>query len=372
MEVGPLSQADADAVRRLAQAAQLADAVAPLSEVPLLHLSADEPWLTHLLLRTSSAGVQASLSSTSQSPASRESGARESVTADVSTGDSAAKNLGKVVAYAQVDRSGQYATAELVVDPDYRRAGLGRRLITTAMRDAALPQVSGTQGKPGLGLRIWAHGNLPAAQACAAALGLEACRSLMVLERPLAQSCGHSASLAAEHGDFPDGYRVRTFQPGHDDGAWVELNGRIFAQHPEQGRISLDDLHARMAEQWFRAEGFFLLEYGPDSSLPSGQPMPPSDGGMPASGLVGYVWTKIIDHSLEIYVIGVDAPHQGRGLAGALLRRALLYGVQQGCTQALLYVDASNTTALSTYARAGFTQAAKHVQYSVPSARTKP
>ena len=76
-----------------------------------------------------------------------------------------AEDNGDVIACAGIAEDG---SAELVVHPDRRREGIGE-----ALADAV-------QGAwPGAGL--WAHGNLPGAQALAAKLGLEVDRELLVM-----------------------------------------------------------------------------------------------------------------------------------------------------------------------------------------------
>ena len=65
---------------------------------------------------------------------------------------------GDLVGYAQLDVGTQTSTkAELVVDPAHRRAGVGRALLTRALAETAVV--------PGRTLRVWAHGDLPAARA---------------------------------------------------------------------------------------------------------------------------------------------------------------------------------------------------------------
>src|SRR5262245_12915377 len=120
IEIGPLDPQAQDAVRALAAAAQDADGVAPLSEQPLLRLGSDEDWLTHVVAHD--------------------------------------KN-GATIGYAQVDRGGADASAELVVHPEHRRQGTGSMLLRTAERDARLPARSGTPDERGKTLRLWAHGN---------------------------------------------------------------------------------------------------------------------------------------------------------------------------------------------------------------------
>ena len=310
LEIGPLDPGVQDAVRALAARAQEVDGVAPLSEQPLLRLGADEPWLTHAVARS---------------------------------------HAGEAVGYLQVDRSGEVASAELVVDPGHRRGGVGRLLLRTAERDARLPMFSGTPGQRGKELRVWAHGDLPGARALAAAAGYAVVRELLLLARPLPAADDVAGAL----GRLPAGYTARTIVPGGDDEAWVALNARAFASHPEQGRLTVADLRQRQAEPWFDAAGFFLVE------APDGSP-------------AGYVWTKVEPDQPagardgEIYAVGVDPDHQGRGLGGALTAVGLAHLAGAGCARGVLYVDGDNAAALATYARAGFERAAVDVQYGRP------
>ncbi len=53
---------------------------------------------------------------------------------------------------------------------------------------------------------------------------------------------------------------TRPFAPGRDDEAWVETNNRAFADHPEQGAWTLEDLHERMAAEWVDLDGFLVAD----------------------------------------------------------------------------------------------------------------
>ncbi|QIK84469.1 mycothiol synthase [Sanguibacter sp. HDW7] len=278
---GPLDTDVAAEVRALAAAAALADGVPPISEQPLLNLTADHHDVVHVLHHD---------------------------------------DAGALVAYAQLDPAGDPPTAELAVSPDARRQGLGTSILG-ALRDLA----------PG-GFGLWAYGHGTGAQAFAEHHGLETLRELFVMDRPV-------TGLAARPTP-PEGYSVRTFTP-EDADAWVELNARSFAHHPEQGRLTRADLDARIAEPWFRADDLLLVD-GPD-------------------GLAAFVWTKVVGADGELYVVAVDPGHQGRGLGHLLTETALVHLAERGCTRALLYVDGDNLRAVNVYRRAGFDLADRHV-----------
>ena len=119
--------------------------------------------------------------------------------------------------YAYLDGT----SGELVVHPKHRLRGHGTALLAAA--------------GPGP-LQFWAHGDEPAARAFADKAGFARSRVLWQMRRPL--------------GDLPEvplpaGVAVRAFVPGTDDQAWLAVNSRAFAHHPEQGRWTGDDLRLR-------------------------------------------------------------------------------------------------------------------------------
>jgi mycothiol synthase len=294
---GPLDGSTADEVRALAQAAEEHDGVAPLSEQPLLQLESG-PDAVHLLARAED---------------------------------------GSLVGYAQLDLGApDVVGAELVVAPDARRSGVGRGLLDAARQVAAHDPAAVRA------LRVWAHGDLPAARALTADAGMEVVRELWQMTLDLDE---HAVDGSAA---LPNGVTVRAFVPGQDEESWRWLNARAFAHHPEQGRLTREDLAARMAEPWFDPAGFLLAE---------------RDG-----VLLGSVWTKVHppegeDGPIgEIYVVGVDPDAQGLGLGKALTALGLAHLASRGLHRVMLYTDADNTVAVRTYTRAGFVRSAVDVQ----------
>ena len=152
-----LDPAQIDAVRALAAAATAADGVAPLSEETLLSLDRqpgpDGETATYLSVRD---------------------------------GDTLA-------AYAQVARDG---SAEIVVHPEHRRRGYGRRLLDGVL--GVRPDA-----------RVWAHGDVEGARALAASAGLQVVRELwkMTLD---------AETHPTPEPVVPQGFTARAFVPDQE------------------------------------------------------------------------------------------------------------------------------------------------------------
>jgi mycothiol synthase len=140
---------------------------------------------------------------------------------------------------------------------------------------------------------------------------------------------------------------------GRDEHAWLEVNNRAFAGHPEQGGWTLDTIKQREHADWFDPNGF-LVAFDRD-------------------GLAGFCWTKI--HPAmppkepvalgEIYVIGADPARQGRGLGRALTVGGLASIANRGVTMGMLYVDGANTAAVGLYRSLGFTTHRVDLAYGI-------
>jgi len=284
-----LTSDDVDAVNELVAAAAADDGVTPLNEPAMLRVTTeDNPRVSHLLARQD----------------------------------------GRLVGYAQLDQHDPAGPhVEVAVAPDARRQGFGRVLVSRA-RSIVAP----------MPMELWSHGDRPGAAALADRLGFDRVRELWLMRR----------DLDADLPPIPDAspVRIRTFRPGADEEAWLKVNARAFADHPEQGQMTRADLDRRMAQPWFDPEGFFVAE---------------RDGRM-----VGFHWTKVHDDDPpvgEVYVVGIDPEAQSLGLGKILTLAGLHYLRDRGLATVKLYVEAANTPAIALYSRLGFVHTDTDVMY---------
>jgi mycothiol synthase len=213
---------------------------------------------------------------------------------------------------------------ELVVHPDHRREGLGALLVQRVLDETTGPTA------------FWAHGDHPGSRVLAARYGLAETRRLLQQRSP----------VAARTPRLRDGDRVAAFRPGVDDAAWLDLNARAFASHPEQGSIDQADLDARQAEPWFDAGDLLLLWRGDE--------------------LLASCWLKLeADQPGEFYAVGVSPDHQGEGLGGAVVDAGFARLAERGADTAALYVEGDNEPALRLYAGRGFVDHAVDVQWTL-------
>lgn len=250
-------------------------------------------------------------------------------------------------------------TGSLFVVPEARRAGAGRRLLAACI-EAAETSVS-----------IWAPGNSIAAQTLAASAHFVAVRELLIMSRSLTDPILEP--------DVPTGVRIRAFRPGEDDEAWVAVNARAFADHPEQGRVTVAGLRATMAEDWFDPEDFLVAVRtgdGPSTGSGGGGNGSGREGDGSGSGsdgsaggdgeIVGFHWMKQHSDSRgEVYVLGVDPSMAGRGLGKALLRAGLQHLRDDlGLAEVILYVEGDNEPAVGLYLLNGFDTVNRDVLYA--------
>ncbi len=225
--------------------------------------------------------------------------------------------------YGQLATINGIRNVELVVDPDDRAdRSIPRELLSTAVEVVA---------RDGGGLvQWWAFDATDADDELAASAGFTPSRSLLQMRCPL-----------------PTGRRVevatRPFVPGRDDDAFLAVNNRAFASHPEQGGWTRETLRQREGEPWFDPAGFLLHERD--------------------DRLAAFCWTKLHtelqtgeDPVLgEIYVIGVDPDFQGLGLGTQLTLAGLASIADRGVRTGMLYVEGDNQVAVTMYEHLGFT-----------------
>jgi len=248
---------------------------------------------------------------------------------------------GKVVGYAHLDLTDKVEgpSAEFVVHPSHRKAGVGQSLLK------ALQESAGGM------LRLWSHGDLNEARNIAERNGFERVRTVIQMRR----------SLNDPIPELTQGIAIRNFLPDIDNEEWIALNNRIFTDHPEQGNWSSRDLEVRIKEDWFDPQGFLISE--------------------DAAKMTGFCWTKIHgghthkhshdeaehDHDPigEIYIMGVDSTHAGKGIGRAVTIAGLRHMRYQGIFSAMLYVDANNSAAIKLYQSLGFTEWGRDVLYRI-------
>jgi len=253
----------------------------------------------------------------------------------------------QVIGYAHLDQTDLVAgpSVELVVDPKFRGAGVGRQLLSKAI------EICGKE------LRLWVHGDQPAANALATSFGFEKIRTVLHMSKPLTDI----QQLPKLDKAVGEDMVIRSFLPGIDSDAWLSLNNRVFKEHPEQGNWQLADLNIRINEEWFDEQGFFLAEIN--------------------NKVIGSSWTKIHgshthkhqgdveNHAHpaigEIYITAVDQAYAGLGIGKVLTITALNYLKYQGLSDAMLYVDFDNKAALNLYQNLGFLESGMDSLYKL-------
>ncbi len=181
-------------------------------------------------------------------------------------------------------------------------------------------------------LELWAHPARPWHQGLADRHGLAEVRALHQLRCPL--------PVEIDVTPVPS----RPFRSGQDEAALLRVNNRAFAAHPDQGGMTETDLAEAASQPWFDPDGIRLHD---DPDRPG--------------VLAGFCWTKIHEPTTageprlgEIYAIGIDPDHHGKGLGVPMTAAGLAWLVDQGLTTGMLYVEADNEPALRTYDRLGF------------------
>jgi mycothiol synthase len=160
--------------------------------------------------------------------------------------------------------------------------------------------------------------------------GFEVARGLAVLGRSLQAELPTPPTSAAT---------VRTYRPGEDEEAVVEVLAAAYAGTAEQG-WDLERFGERRRLPWFRPEDLLVAELDDSEDGPA---------------LAGLHWLKRRDERTgEVYNLAVHPDAQGHRVGPLLLHAGLEHLRAQGCDEVILWVDLANERAVSLYRGQGF------------------
>jgi len=221
---------------------------------------------------------------------------------------------------------GLRSTMRVLVHPDWRRQGLGTsllRIIEARARELGVPyldtQIESSQqeGRRFLESR-----------------GFQPVHYSWQMLLP--------AIAVAPLPEWPPGYTVRTFVPGRDEPASVQLENESFRDEWEYAPVVQGEIEGFVRSPSFRADGVIY-------ALQDGQ-------------VVGECWSWI-DHEAiaqtgeklgDVWCLCVHPDHRQRGLGRALLLTGVHWLHQQGMVSCVLYVDGANDLAKHLYESVGF------------------
>ena len=151
----------------------------------------------------------------------------------------------QVIGYAHLDQTDLVAgpCVELVVDPSYRRAGVGKALLSEAIKIC------------GKSLRLWVHGEAEVAHNLAASFNFEKIRTVMQMSKSLSDI----QPLPVIDKEII----IRSFLPGIDSDDWLQLNNKVFKDHPEQGGWQISDLNHRLSAALLSKSTYNIASFSP-------------------------------------------------------------------------------------------------------------
>ncbi|AAO44756.1 GNAT family N-acetyltransferase [Tropheryma whipplei] len=250
--------------------------------------------------------------------------------------------------------------AEMVIIPGHRKNGYGTYFLNEIRK-----RIPGD-------VKFWAHGAHPAALALAKRYGAteERVVCIMHLKNPRARVKSLLQSLSRmrwieyakrvlqkvaflSRRGAVESVTYRCFRTGRgtkatrDEIEWLALNAEIFKDHPEYGKLTINDLRLCYSQPWFSRKRFIL-------AIKNGK-------------VAGYVWIKLNKHSRkgEIYSLGST----GGGLGSKLLERALDIMYRRGVELIFLYVDETNKKAINLYRKFNFAEVERDILFNVRGGR---
>ena len=248
---------------------------------------------------------------------------------------------GRLVGYADLllvtEESSPEATVYTwgLVHPEWRRQGLGRRLMDRLYQRATERLVE-VKDKP-VHFQGSARDIEQDRQTLFESLGMERVRYFVNLARPI--------NNGLPPVELPAGYRLRTFDRARDAEAVWRVDNAAFQDHWGFNGFPLDAFRHWIEEPHFRPELWFLAEEE-------------ATGEIVGLGLnkIDPDWiTQTGRQEGYINTLGVLREHRKKGLGTALLAQSLRTLRQAGMEAAHLHADAENLTgAVRLYERLGF------------------
>jgi mycothiol synthase len=259
---------------------------------------------------------------------------------------------GRFIAAGGVDwreRSGKVVhTIEIWTHPEFRRQGLGRRLLAWSEARARESVADGSGGPPNLPhfLGAGVQETDPAGAAFATSAGYAPVRYGFVMRRPL--------DLAIPEAPLPAGLEIRPVRPEDHRAIWAADTEAFLDHWDAPVRHEEDFVHTFSHPDVDTA----LWQVAWDSEEVAGSVM---------NGIYRHENAQLgldvgwLDH------VSVRRAWRGRGLASALIVRSLRILREQGMSVAALGVDVQNPTgALGLYERYGFRPHQTWVTYRKP------
>jgi mycothiol synthase len=138
-----------------------------------------------------------------------------------------------------------------------------------------------------------------------------------------------------------DGFEIRSFRAGMDEGTWCEVRNASFAKLQGSETPSTPEMIAKMITEDDYIQGGLMILYHKDRPV----------------GVVRGAKDEYEDLPImNIGPLAIIPEYQGKGLGRSLLRASLKFAKEQGYDRTVLCVNAENDRAKALYLQEGFRQ----------------